>query len=81
MPPVNRLLLLKTKLKPLLLSDMYLPSTYFQYLPFDYSSRNQLLLYSARRLMGSRLIESPAYCNQILLAQLYINNTQNTSVN
>ena len=27
--------------------------------------------YSAHRLMGSRLIESAAYCNQILLAQLY----------
>ncbi len=37
--------------------------------------------YSARRLMGSRLIESAAYCNQIWLAQLYINSAQNTSVN
>ncbi len=37
--------------------------------------------YSARRLMGSRIIESVAYCNQILLAQLYINSTQKTSVN
>ncbi len=31
--------------------------------------------------MGSRLIESTAYCNQILLAQLYINSAQNKSVN
>ncbi len=38
-------------------------------------------LYSTRRLIGSRLIESDAYCNQILLAQLYINSAQNTSVN
>ncbi len=30
---------------------------------------------------GSRLIESAAYCNQILLAPLCINSTQNTSVN
>ncbi len=38
-------------------------------------------LYSARRLMGSRIIGSAAYCNQILLAQLYINSAQNSSVN
>jgi hypothetical protein len=37
--------------------------------------------YSTRRLMGSRLIESAAYCNQILLAQQGINSAQNTSVN
>ncbi len=37
--------------------------------------------YSARRLMGSRIIESAAYCNQISLAQVYINRAQNTSVN
>ncbi len=37
--------------------------------------------YSARRLIGSRLIESAAYCNQILMAPLYFSNTQNTSVN
>jgi hypothetical protein len=36
---------------------------------------------SARRLMGSRIIESAAYCNQILLARLYIDRAQNTSVN
>jgi hypothetical protein len=30
--------------------------------------------------MGSRLIESAAYCNQIWLTQLYINRAQNTSV-
>ncbi len=35
-------------------------------------------IYSARRLMGSLLIESAAYCNQILLTQLYINSAQNT---
>ncbi len=37
--------------------------------------------YSARCLMGSRIIRSSAYCNQILLAQLYINGAQNSSVN
>jgi hypothetical protein len=31
--------------------------------------------YSARRLMGSRIIESAAYCNQKVLAHLYINST------
>jgi len=36
--------------------------------------------YSARRLIGSRLIESAAYCNQILLVPLYPNSTQNPSV-
>ncbi len=30
--------------------------------------------------MGSRLIESAAYCNQIWLAQLYIKSAQNTSI-
>ncbi len=30
--------------------------------------------------MESRLVESAAYCNQILLAQLYVNKTQNMSV-
>jgi hypothetical protein len=39
------------------------------------------LRYSARRFMGSRIIESAAYCNQILLAQLYLNSAKNTSVN
>ena len=42
---------------------------------FDY------LVYSARRLSGSRIIESAAYCNQILLVTLYQNSTQKTSVN
>jgi len=37
--------------------------------------------YSARRLIGSRIIESAAYSNQILMAPLYFNSTQNTSVN
>ncbi len=37
-------------------------------------------MYSARRLIGSRIIESAAYCNQKLLALLYLNRTQNTSV-
>jgi hypothetical protein len=37
--------------------------------------------YSARRLMGSRIIESAAYCNQIFLSRLYIDNAQNTLVN
>ncbi len=39
------------------------------------------ILYSARRLIGSRIIESAAYCNQKLLAHLYLGSTQNTSVN
>jgi hypothetical protein len=38
-------------------------------------------IYSARRLIGSRIIESAAYCNQKLPAHLYIYSTQNTSVN
>ncbi len=29
-----------------------------------------LMYYSARRLMGSRIIESAAYCNQMLFAQV-----------
>ncbi len=37
--------------------------------------------YSARRLMGSRIIESAAYCNQISLVQVYRNRAQSTSVN
>jgi hypothetical protein len=37
--------------------------------------------YSARRLMGSRIIESAAYCNQILLSQVFISIAQNKSVN
>jgi hypothetical protein len=37
--------------------------------------------YSARRLIGSRFIESAAYCNQKLLALLYNNSTQKTLVN
>jgi hypothetical protein len=39
------------------------------------------LLYSARRLIESRIIESAAYCNQIMLVPLYLNSTQNMSVN
>jgi hypothetical protein len=38
-------------------------------------------MYSARRLMGSRIIESAAYCNQISLSQVYIDRAQITSVN
>ena len=37
--------------------------------------------YSARRLIGSRIIESAAYCNQMLLVPLYLNSTQKPSVN
>ncbi len=37
--------------------------------------------YSARRLTGSRIIESAAYCNQTMQAHLYLNSTQNMSVN
>ncbi len=39
------------------------------------------LLYSSRRLIGSRILESVAYFNQKLQAHLYLNSTQNTSVN
>ncbi len=35
-------------------------------------------IYSARRLIGSRIIESAAYSNQILMAPLYLNSTLNT---
>jgi hypothetical protein len=38
-------------------------------------------MYSARRFMGSRIIESAAYCNQILLAELQIDIAQNTLIN
>jgi hypothetical protein len=41
----------------------------------------QIMIYSARRLMGSRIIESAAYWNQISLAQVHINRAQNTTVN
>jgi hypothetical protein len=37
--------------------------------------------YSTRRLIGSRTIRSAAYSNHNLLALLYLNNTQNSSVN
>ncbi len=40
-----------------------------------------LTSYSARCIIGSRIIESPAYCNQILLARLDIIRAQSTSVN
>ncbi len=33
------------------------------------------------RLIGSRIIESAAYCNNILLTHLYLNGAQNTSAN
>ncbi len=46
-----------------------------------YFAHWSILLYSARRLMGSRLIVSAAFCNRIWLAQLYINSAQNTLVN
>ena len=48
---------------------------------FEENSRHRRKKYSARRLIGSRIIESAAYCNQKLLAHLYLNSTQNTSVN
>ena len=35
-----------------------------------------LISYSARRLIGSRIIESAAYCHRILLVPLYLNSTQ-----
>ncbi len=34
--------------------------------------------YSASRLIGSRIIESAAYCNQKLLSHLYLNITYKT---
>ncbi len=37
--------------------------------------------YSARRLIGSGIIESATYCNHKMRAHLYLNSTQNTSVN
>jgi hypothetical protein len=37
--------------------------------------------YSARRLIGSQIIESAAYCNQIFLVQFCLNGKQNTSDN
>jgi hypothetical protein len=46
-----------------------------------YQRKSKLYKYSARRLMGSRIIESAAYCSQVFLAQLYISSAQNTSVN
>ena len=36
------------------------------------------LQYSAHSVIGSRLIESAAYCNQILLVVLYLSSTQKT---
>ncbi len=39
------------------------------------------MVYSARHLMGSRLIESASYDNQILLVQSYLNSAQNTLAN
>ncbi len=42
---------------------------------------NEVCLYRARRLIGTRIIITVAYCNQILQAQLYINSAQNMSVN
>ncbi len=43
-------------------------------------SANACDTYSARHLIGSRIIESAAYCNQILLVLLYFNSTQNMLV-
>ena len=34
------------------------------------------VIYSARRLIGSRILESAAYCNQIWLIPFYLNSTQ-----
>ncbi len=48
--------------------------------PLRYLTHHCSSIYSARRLIGSRIIESAAYCNQILLDPLYINSSQNTSV-
>ncbi len=38
-------------------------------------------IYSASRLIGSRIIESATYCYHILLVPLYLNSAQNMSVN
>ena len=50
-----------------------------------YEGRSYLVLtenkYSACRLIGSWIIESAAYWNQILLVPLYLNSAQKTSVN
>jgi hypothetical protein len=37
------------------------------------------LYYSARRLIGSRIIESAAYCDQKLLAHLYLRGHSNNT--
>jgi hypothetical protein len=37
--------------------------------------------YSSRRLIVSRIIESAAFCYQTLLDHLYLDSTQNTSIN
>ncbi len=37
-------------------------------------------IYSALTFIGSRIIESAAYCTQKLLVHLYLNSTQNPSV-
>jgi len=44
-------------------------------------SISQAPLYCARCLIGSQIIESDAYCNQIMLVPLYLNSTQNALVN
>ncbi len=41
----------------------------------------QHILKQKRSLIGSRIIESAAYCNQTLMALLYLYSTQSTSVN
>ncbi len=47
----------------------------------SFSEKPPKIYYSARRLIGSRLIKSAAYYNQKLLAHLYLNSIQNMSVN
>ena len=42
-----------------------------------YSLETRLTIYSARRFIGSRIIESAAYCNHILLVLLNLNSNKN----
>ena len=54
---------------------------FWKYLPCFLNVYGNHNNYSACHLIGSRIIESAAYCKQILLVPLFLNSTQNTSVN
>ena len=38
--------------------------------------QHENIIYSARRLIGSRIMESATFCNKILLIPFYMNSTQ-----